>query len=279
VESLHFQDGQVVPKGEVLLTLHSDEERARLLEARALLQEQIREVRRIEEMVARKLLPQSQLDERITQRAVAAARVQVAESAVADRIVRAPFAGVLGLRSISPGALVGPGDVITTLDTIATLRLDFPVPSVEIASLRVAMPLTARTPALPNREFRAEVASIDSRVNAVDRSVTVRARLDNADMQLRPGLLLNVALVSAARSALVIPEQAIIQYQRQHYVFLVNHRDGDRLERRDIHIGLRMPGSVEVVRGLAEGDLVVTEGATSARAGQPVQWREPKAGS
>ena len=118
------------------------------------------------------------------------------------------------------------------------------------------------------------VIGIDSRVNPVDRSVVVRARLDNAALLLRPGMLLNVMLSYARRSALMIAEEAVIHYQRDHFVLLVDTRDGNRLQRRDIKIGTRVPGSVEVQSGLQEGDMVVTEGLTAARPGQQVRLRD-----
>lgn len=279
IEAIHFRDGQLVRKGDLLLTLARREEQARLLEARAVLDEQVREARRIESMVAAKLLPANQLDERITQREIARARLEVAESAVADRVIRAPFSGMLGLRRVSPGALVKPEDVITTLDDIASLRLDFPVPSLRLAELKAGMQLTAITPAIRDRAFRAEVVSIDSRVNPVDRSVMVRARIDNSGLHLRPGMLLNVKVASAPRAALVIPEEAVIHYQREHYVFRIDTANGNRLQRRDVETGVRAPGTVEIVSGLVAGDLVVTEGATSARAGEQVRLRQTPADS
>lgn len=273
VEAIHFSDGQVVARNDPLLTLVQREEVAKLAEARAFLDEQIREVRRIEGLVASKSLSRNQLDERRTLLEIARQRVAGAEAAVADRNIRAPFDGVLGLRSVSPGALVTPQTVITTLDDIATLRLDFPVPSMYLQRLRTGDKVTATAPALAGQRFAGEVIGIDSRVNPVDRSVRMRARIDNREMLLKPGMLLNVDLRQERRDALLIPEQAIIHYQRDHFVLLIDSADGNRLQRRQIEVGLRIPGSAEVLAGLAEGDLVVIEGLT-VRPGQQVQIRE-----
>ena len=273
VEAIHFSDGQAVARNDPLLTLVQREEVAKLAEARAFLDEQIREVRRIEGLVASKSLSRNQLDERRTLLEIARQRVAGAEAAVADRNIRAPFAGVLGLRSVSPGALVTPETVITTLDDIATLRLDFPVPSIYLRSLRTGDTVSATTPALAGHQFAGEVIGIDSRVNPVDRSVRLRARIDNRELLLKPGMLLNVDLRHERRNALLIPEQAIIHYQRDHFVLLIDSADGNRVQRRQIEVGLRIPGSAEVLGGLAEGDLVVIEGLT-VRPGQQVQKRE-----
>lgn len=274
VDQIRFTDGQSVSQGEVLATLVQDEERAKLAEASSFLAEQEREVRRIESLVARKSLPANQLDERRTLLDVARARVAAARAALDDRTIRAPFAGVLGLRGPSAGALVGPQTVITTLDDIAQLRLDFTVPSVQIGSLRPGQAVSATTPALPGRSFSGEVIGIDSRVNPVDRSVVVRARLDNRDLALKPGMLMNVLVQAARRSALVIPEESVIHYQREHYVLRVNAAKGNIAERVDVEIGQRSPGFVEITRGLQSGDAVISEGITSVRPGDPVTPRE-----
>ena len=274
IDGIHFTDGQVVAAGELLVTLVQDEERAKLAEASSFLTEQEREVRRIESLVARKSLPANQLDERRTLRDVARARVAAAQAALADRTIRAPFSGVLGLRGASAGALVTPQTVITTLDDIASLRLDFPVPSILLGSLRTGQPVTATTPALAGRSFPGEVIGIDSRVNPVDRSVMLRARIDNRDLALKPGMLMNVLVQSAQRKALVIPEESVIHYQREHYVLRVNAADGNRVERVDVEVGQRTPGFVEVNKGLSAGDTVITEGITSVRPGDPVDPRE-----
>ena len=279
VEAIHFSDGQVVAGNDLLLTLVQREEVAKLAEARAFLDEQVREVRRIEGLVASKSMSRNQLDERKTLLEIARQRVAGAEAAVADRNIRAPFSGVLGLRSVSPGALVRPETVITTLDDIATLRLDFPVPSTYLQSLRTGDKVSATTPALAGQQFAGEVIGIDSRVNPVDRSVRLRARIDNRELLLKPGMLLNVDLRRDRRNALLVPEQAIIHYQRDHFVLLVDSADGNRVQRREIKVGLRIPGSAEILSGLAEGDLVVTEGLT-VRPGQQVRIREqPLAGT
>ena len=270
ISGILFSDGQVVAAGDLLVTLVQDEERAKLAEASSFLAEQEREVRRIESLVARKSLPANQLDERRTLLDVARARVAAARAALDDRNIRAPFPGVLGLRGASAGALATPQTVITTLDDIASLRLDFSVPSILLGSLRNGQSVSASTPALPGRGFAGSVIGIDSRVNPVDRSVMVRARIDNRDLALKPGMLMNVLVQSTRRTALVIPEESVIHYQREHYVLRVNAADGNRVERVDVEVGQRSPGFVEVTKGLSAGDSVITEGITSVRPGDAV---------
>jgi membrane fusion protein (multidrug efflux system) len=274
IGEIRFSDGQMVAAGDLLVTLVQDEERARLAEASTFRDEQEREVRRIESLVARKSLPANQLDERRTLLDVARARVAAAQAALADRNIRAPFAGVLGLRGASAGALANPQTVITTLDDIVSLRLDFPVPSLLQGSLRIGQAVAATTPALPGRSFSGEVIGIDSRVNPVDRSVMVRARIDNRDLALKPGMLMNVLLQGARRKALLIPEESLTHYQREHYALRVDAAKGNRVERVDVQIGQRSPGFVEITGGLSAGERVITEGITTVRPGDVVEPRE-----
>ena len=268
VRSLHFEDGQAVRRGALLVELEQDEERAQLGEARANLQEQERELRRIEDLVARRLVARTELDARATLRDVARARLAGAEAALADRTLRAPFDGVLGLRRVSPGALVGPDTLITTLDDISTLQLDFTVPAAQLGALHNGATLLATNPTFEGREFSGTVAATEARLNPVERSLTARARIDNPDGMLKPGMLMQVRIQSRPRDALVVPEEAIIHHQRSHFVLLVVRDDSNRLLRREVSVGARTAGSAEILAGLAEGDLIVVEGLNTARPGE-----------
>ena len=268
VRSLHFTDGQAVRRGDVLVELEQAEERARLAEAQAYLAEQERELRRITDLVARGLMARTELDARTTARDVARAQHAGAEAALADRTLRAPFDGTLGLRRVSPGALVGPETLITTLDDLGTLELDFTVPATRIGLLQVGTALVAVSPALGEREFAAEVVAVEPRLNPVERSLTARTRIDNTDGALKPGLLMQVRIEGRPHSALVVPEEAIIHFQRSHFVLLLSRDEDNLLVRREVVVGARTAGSVEIVSGLAEGDLVVVEGLNTAQPGQ-----------
>mgnify|MGYP000529543034 CR=1 FL=1 len=222
----------------------------------------------------------SLLDERRREWETARARLAAIESRLADRLVKAPFAGVVGLRNISVGALVEPGDVITTLDDDSVMKLDLSVPSVFLAALRPGLEVIATTRAYGERSFRGSVHSVDSRVDPVTRAVVVRVLLPNQDRLLKPGMLMQVTLVKNPRSALVIPESALMPLGREQFVLLVvGADDGPRVERRKIRIGARRPGEVEVLDGLDEGDRVVRHGAIRVRPGQSVQVRAVETGA
>jgi len=182
--------------------------------------------------------------------------------------IRAPFAGTLGLRRVSLGDLVGPDTIITTLDDTRTMRLEFTVPENFLAEVRTGMELAAASTVYPGKPFRGTVVSIDSRVDPVTRSVTVIAKIPNEDGLLKPGMFLTVDLERARREVLMVPEEALSPRQGKQYVYLV--QDGRAVE-REVAIGARAPGLVEIRSGLVAGDVIVTEGIQRLRDGVPLQ--------
>ena len=271
VSAIHFDDGQRVEEGQVLVEMTSAEEHALLEEARARVSEAERQYDRVKSLVAQRSASESLLDERKRDLDTARAVLVAIESRLADRLVKAPFAGVLGLRNISPGALVEPGDLITTLDDDSVMKLDFAVPSVFLTDLTPGLGIEAKARAYGDRAFDGEIRSIDSRVDPVTRSIQVRALVPNPDRTLKPGVLMQVELLRNPRDALVIPEAALLQQGAEHYVMLAG--EGGEAERRPVKVGGRRPGEVEIVEGLAAGDKVITHGNDKVRPGQQVEVR------
>lgn len=273
ISAIHFDDGQRVEAGDLLVEMTSVEEHARLKEAQARLAEAEQQYRRVKSLEAAGSASASLLDERRRDLRTAQAALTAIESQLADRLIKAPFAGVVGLRNISLGALVEPGDVITTLDDDSLMKLDVAVPSLYLSSLSPGLGIEARSAALGDAVFSGEIASINSRIDPVTRTVTVRAQIDNPDRLLRPGLLMRAELLRDPRDALMIPEAAVSRRGDQASVLVVSgEADGEPIAgHRDIRVGLREPGFVEVTAGLSEGDRVITHGADKARPGQPVQ--------
>ncbi|MDX9740878.1 MAG: efflux RND transporter periplasmic adaptor subunit [Gammaproteobacteria bacterium] len=268
VAAIHFDDGDRVPAGQVLVELNDREERALLEEARVLSAEAQRQYERLKTLQAQGQAALSLVDERQREWEAGQARVRSLEARLSDRTLRAPFAGVLGLRNISVGALVEPGDIITTLDDDRVMKLEFTVPATFLEALRPGLRIVARAPALSGRTFEGEVAVIDSRVDPVTRSIRIRAHLPNPDRVLRPGLLMEVALSKNPRRSVRLPEETLLQLGERHYVLVVT---GNRAERREIRIGARRPGEVEIREGVEAGDQIIVHGTTRARDGDPVR--------
>jgi membrane fusion protein (multidrug efflux system) len=270
VTAIHFDDGQRVEKGRTLVEMTNREEHALLEEARANLDEALRQFKRVKRLESQGIEAQSLLDQRRREVDTARARLAAIESRLADRLIKAPFQGVLGLRNISVGALVETGDLITTLDDDSVMKLEFSIPSAYLPSLQPGLPIRARTRAYGERVFEGEVKVVDSRVDPVNRSVLVRALLPNPDRILKPGMLMTVELLSNRRQALVIPEAALMPKGGDHYVMRLRG-EPPVVEKQQIRIGSRRPGEVEVVEGLGAGDLVITHGMEKTRVGGPVR--------
>lgn len=269
VSVIHFDDGQQVKRGEVLVEMTSAEEHALLEEARARLAEAQRQYDRVKSLVTQRSASESLLDERRRDLDTARALLVAIESRLADRLIKAPFDGVLGLRNISPGALVTPGDLITTLDDVGVMKLDFTVPSVFLRDLAPGLAIEAQAPAYGERTFEGVIRSIDSRVDPVTRSVRVRALIPNPDGTLKPGVLMRVELLRNPRETLVVPESALLQKGRDHHIMRIDAEG--KAERVAVEVGARRPGQAEILEGLSAGDRVITHGADKVRPGQAVR--------
>jgi membrane fusion protein (multidrug efflux system) len=265
VTAIHFDDGQRVKTGQVLVEMTNREERALLQEARATLNEAKRQYNRVSRLESQGIEAQSLLDQRRREVDTARARLAAIESRLADRLITAPFSGVIGLRNISVGTLVETGDTITTLDDDATMKLEFAVPSVYLADLQPGLMIRAHSRAYRGRVFEGEVKVVDSRVDPVNRSVLVRAMIANPDRLLKPGMLMTVELLHNPRRTLVIPESALMPKGSDQFVFVVEGKE-NRVQKRKITIGSRRPGEVEVVSGLRVGERVITHGTDKAKA-------------
>lgn len=268
VQQVHFESGDEVAAGAPLVTLSGEQQQAALNEALAAAEEADRLFQRQGELIEQKLIATSQFDAQRAIRDAARARVAQIRAQISDRVVRAPFAGVLGIRQVSPGALVTPGTAIATLDDTHRVFVDFPVPEQQLAHLAVGQPLAGHSEAWPGRDFPGVVSTIDARIDPATRAVTVRGDFDNPDRTLRPGMLLQVVLSRPEREALVLPEIAIVQIGNASYVFRV--KDDDTVERVNVQIGARREGFAEVEDGIAAGDRIVIDGTGKLRPGSRI---------
>lgn len=257
VRTVHFDDGQIVKKGEVLVELEDIEEQAQLREAEANLREAERAYTRVENLVKQGNASSAALDTERRRLDEARFRLDASRARLADQRIVAPFDGLLGLRQVSEGSLISPTTPITTIDAIDLIKLDFSVPERFIATLKPGQKVLAKVSAYPNRMFEGVVSTIDSRIDPVTRSVIVRAEISNKDNALRPGLLMRVEVINRAWDAIGVAEEAIVPTGGRNFVFVVS---GDEAERREVTLGLRRPGYVEVLTGLEPGERVVTEG-------------------
>ncbi|MBM7072767.1 efflux RND transporter periplasmic adaptor subunit [Shewanella sp. 202IG2-18] len=266
---IEFDDGQKVKKGQLLVQLRDAEQRAQLRIAQVNLKNNERELNRIKTLVEEQSVAELEQDRLQTAIDTAKANRDSALADLKDRQIKAPFSGVLGLRKISVGSLVTPGTEITTLDNISTLKLDFTIPERYLQVLKPGKVVEALAVAYPGEVFKGKVKSIDTRIDPTTRAVVVRAQLDNSESKLLPGMLMTIDLIKETRTALIIPESAIIPRQDRQYVYIVN--DKNEVVQQQVEIGLRKLGIVEIVNGLKKGDKVITRGFLKVRPGDKVQ--------
>jgi membrane fusion protein (multidrug efflux system) len=271
VTSIHFNDGQRVAKGDLLVAMASGEETALLEQQKALVNEAAKQLERTKELAKNGAAATSVLDERRREYASAKAGMDALQSRLEDHIITAPFDGVLGLRNVSVGALLQPGTAITTLDDDSVMKLDFSVPSVFLPTLKPGLGIVAKASGFP-QEFKGEVTAVDSQVDEVTRSITVRAILPNPESVLKPGLLMTVELLKDPRQSVGIPENAIVPEGRKAFVFVVDEtKTPPTVEKREVTIGVRREGDLEVVKNLKAGEKVVVQGTMMVRPGAPVK--------
>jgi membrane fusion protein (multidrug efflux system) len=270
VTAIRFEEGKQVRKGDVLVELDNAEALADLAAAEAAERDSRSQFKRSQELFQTKALSEAQLDQLEATMLANQAKVAAARSRVNDRLISAPFNGRVGLRNVSLGGLVSPGAVITTLDDLSIVKLDFAVPELFLSSLKPGLTVEAQSNAYPNTTFKGRVDSVDTRVDPTTRAVVVRALIDNRDARLRPGMFMTLRLVRSEGKALMLPETAIVPEDSRHFVFIV--ADG-KAQQREVTIGRRRPGEVEILQGVTDKDVVVTDGTLNVHDGTPVAAR------
>jgi membrane fusion protein (multidrug efflux system) len=270
VRSIQFEEGQPVEAGALLVKLEDDRERAELREAVAMREDVRTQLRRARQLLETRNVPAARVDELSAALDAADARVAALEVRLGDREIRAPFTGVVGLRGVSPGALVEPQRVITTLDDLSRVKIDFAIPERFLGALRPGLAVEARSVAFPGRVFAGAISQLDTRVDPVSRAVRVQAEFANDDLSLRGGMFMSVRVLLDSYEAIVVPEEALIVEGERHYVFVVA---AEHAQRRDVTIGQRLGAIVEIVDGLAEGELIVVDGVGRVRDGGEVRPR------
>ena len=268
VSAIHFEEGQAVQMGEVLVELDSREIRADLDLAEANLSERRSRFGRLETLAASQVVSEVELEEIQAQLQVAEAQVNSARARLEDTVIRAPFSGEVGLRRISVGGLVQPNTVITTLDDTAVMKLEFSVPEEYLSVMREGLEIQATAAAWPDRAFTGTVTSVDSRVDPMTRSMAVVALMPNEERALKPGMFLQLEIYRRRENVVLAPEGALVPRQGRQFVYVV---DEGRAEERQVSLGSRRPGQVEIIDGLEPGEQIVTQGVQRIRDGLPVR--------
>ncbi len=268
VTGIHFTEGQQVDKGDLLIKLDDREIAAQHAVAKAQFEKASTQYERSNALGKTQVISAAELDQLAADVRRAEADMRAARVRLDHCSIRAPIAGVVGLRKVSPGDLVDSNIVITTLDDTRIIKLEFAIPETFLATLDKGMEVDASTSVYPNKQFTGEVVSVDSRVDPVTRSIIVVAAIENSDGLLKPGMFMTVALQRSRGEVVLIPEQALAPRGGRQYVYVVKDNS---VEEREVVIGAREPGRVEIASGLAVGEQVVIEGVQKIRPGAQVK--------
>ena len=272
VTAVHFRDGQAVSRGQILVTLKATEQDAGVAEALARENQAEREYARWKTLADKGIAPRATAEQYLAALETARASTRAAQARKGDRVIRAPFAGVVGLSDIAPGALISPGSPIVSLDDLSLIRIDFDVPDRYVAVLRPGAPIVATPDAYPDQAISGRIAQVDTRIDTATRTITARAEFANAGGRIKPGMMMRVNVEHGQRSALAVPESAVQYEGDQAFVFVITARDKGNVARKALVTpGLNEGGFVELREGVKAGDKVVADGLNRLQDGQQVR--------
>jgi membrane fusion protein (multidrug efflux system) len=260
VRQVLFQEGQAVEKDAFLIELDDSELQAELAQAAAQLRVSRLTYERIKQLDidGKRYVPKQQLDEVAGSLQAAQAAHVLYTTRLAKTKMRAPFAGLIGIRRISPGDFVVAGQDLVNLDDVRTLKIDFKISETLLRHLVPGQSIEVTTDAYPGETFQGTVYVVDPRVDMSTRSIQARARIPNVQYRLRPGMFAQLTLfLGQQERALLIPEEAVVPQKDKSFVY---RAEGGTARWTEVQLGMRTRGYVQVVQGLREQDLVVRVG-------------------
>lgn len=268
ITQILFTPGATVAAGDPLVQLNDAPEKADLANYQALLRVANANLERDKALSAREFQSRMVVDQQQSLRDQAEAGIAKAQAQIAQKLIRAPFVGQLGVRQVNLGGYVNPGGPIVTLTDLSSLWVNFSLPEQAASLVRVDQAATIRVDAYPGRVFGAKVTAIEPQISQQTRTLLVQATLDNADHALLPGMFANVAVVlPEAPSLVVLPETAVDFSLYGDSVFVV-HEDGKddkgqpvlKVARTFVKTGERFDGKVAILSGLTGGERVAASG-------------------
>ena len=272
VQRIHFTDGQSVKRGALLVELQDSEQDAGLAQSEARLVQAQKAFERYKALNDKGYASRAILEQNQAALTSAQADVNAAKARQNDRNIRAPFAGVVGLSDVAPGALVNPGAPIVTLDDLSSVRVDFQIPERFLAQVHDGLPITAKVDAFPGEVIHGRISKIDTRVDERTRAITARAEFPNSDRRLKPGMMVRVGIAQGRRDTLAAPETSVSVQGNSAFVFVIKQQ-GQRTmaEQRPVLTGIRQDGMVEITDGVTAGERVVADGLNKIQPGMTVR--------
>lgn len=270
---LTITPGTPVEAGDVLARLDDTIQRADLSEAEAVLTERRQSLERIRTLSRTNAVSQSALEDAIARLAEAQADMERSRRRMEDRSITAPFAGVVGLTNYDVGARVSDGQVLTRLDDLTEVEVEFSLPETVFSQVRRGQTVTAHSAAFPDRRFEGTVTAVDSRIDPVSRAFRTRAVIPNPDSALPAGMFLSLTLVLSEEDRITVPEEAIVFQAAETYVFVA---DDGTARQRIVETGQRRDGRIAVLTGLEAGESVIVRGLQRVRDGTPLNILDPE---
>ncbi len=268
LSALEFDEGARVAAGAVLVKLDDSLTRAEIADVEARLALARANFDRTTTLARTGNVTDRARDEAQASLETSRAALELARVRLGKLSIQAPFPGVVGLRRVSVGAYVSPGQAIVNLEKIDHLKLDFKVPEIHLARVSVGQEVDITVDALPGRTFRGTIYAINPLLDVNGRALQVRAKLENPGLVLRPGLFARVRIRGESeRTAVFVPESAIVPRGTETFVYKVE--SGRAVEAR-VSLGERKAGEVEIVNGIAAGATVIVAGQNRIRNGSPV---------
>lgn len=278
VSEIHFDSGQSVKKGALLVRLQADQETAQRHAAEARLQLAQLEVRRKQELQTKAALAPSEIDAAQNELSQAQAGVELAQALLARKTIRAPFDGLLGIRTISVGQFLNPGSTVVSMHSLDPVRVQFSLPQSQLSHAVLQRPVLIRIPDLRTEPWKGTLTALDSSLSDASRSLTVEATLPNPDHSLRHGMFVNVELpLPEEPGAFIVPASSVLYAPYGDSVYVVRDSQSPEgkpvksVSQRTVQLGEARGDQVRILKGLQEGDEIVTSGVFKLRPEAPVK--------
>jgi membrane fusion protein (multidrug efflux system) len=276
VDSIEFDSGNDVPAGKVLLKLRPNDDFAKLEQLQAAAELAAQTLKRDQEQFAAQAVSQAVIDTDVSTLKTARAEVIAQRALIDEKIVKAPFAGRLGIRQIDIGQYLAAGTTVVTLQALDPILIDFYVPQQALRDVRPGQVVSANVDTFPGVAFPGVIESINSKVDPASRNVQIRASFRNADHRLVPGMFASVSIdAGAATSEVTLPQTAITYNPYGNTVYVVEHGSSggkarDTVQQRFVKLGDTRGDQVAVLSGVAPGDVVVSAGQMKLRNGTAI---------
>ncbi len=269
IAEIRFQEGERVKQGEILVQLDDALAQAEVAETAARLVLAKANFERAETLSKSRNIAERAHDEARANFETARAANELAQVRLSKHTIRAPFSGIVGIRTLSPGAFVSTGTALVNLEKIDILKVDFKIPEIYLADVEVGQKVEVRVDALPQRKFEAEIYAIDPMIDVNGRALQIRARLDNPELVLRPGLFARINVRGRVpREVVLVPESAVVPRAGETFVYRIE--DGRAVESK-VELGNRRAGQVEIVSGVPADAVVVSAGHQRLKTGALVE--------